>query len=108
MVHIGILQLVGNLVGFFWGLLIGIPGIAYLVISAVVISAGFFWAASSVDRAVRWRHFSIVAAGVAITTLILNSILLQLPISLGYLAFAFAQACFSMGIGVGLANRSGR
>ncbi len=112
LIHIGIVQLVGNIVGAFLGVLIGpypavlIPSI--LIVGTAAVGAVFFWMAASVDRTVRWKHFSLVSVGVAITTVIINSIFLQIPLSLGLLAFAFAQTFLAMGIGVGLANRGGR
>ncbi len=109
--HIGILQFIVNVVGFLAGLLLGAAGsstetiiISLLFIGTVVLSAGFFWAALSVEKVIRWKHLSIVAVGVAITTVIVNSIILQTPLTLLSFAIAFAQSFISMGIGGALAN----
>ena len=115
--HIGILQLIVNLVGFVVGQSVGPtnPGAVFpliLVLGTVVASAFFYWASLRVDRAVRWRQMSIVAVGTAITTVVINSIFLQIQLSLGVfmtlLLFALVQTFVCMGIGVGLANRAGR
>jgi hypothetical protein len=123
LIDIGILQLILNLAGFVIGYSIGaalsgttsvenIFAIVYIVIllvGTILLSIGFFWRALLVDRSVRWKHFSLVAVGVALTTLVINLLILQgVGLGGGALVFAFAQTFVCMGIGVGLANRTGR
>lgn len=104
--HIGILQFIVNLAGFLVGTaIVGTEAsldtilIVVLLIGTIVLSAGFFWVALSVEKAVKWEHMSIVAVGVAITTILINSIILQVPPSLEALALALIQTFVSMGIG---------
>ncbi len=109
--HIGILQLLVNLAGFLMGFVMGMTGasmdtivLSLMVSGMIVLSAGFFWSALSVEKASRWKHLSIVAMGVAITTLILNSIVLSVqPTMISYIA-AFVHTFVSMGIGGFIAN----
>lgn len=123
LIDIGILQLIINVVGYVIGYSIGsaMAGTAsladmmavvftvILVVGTLLLSVGFFWRALLVDRSIRWRHFSFVAVGVALTTLVLNSIFLPgANLNALSLVFAFAQTFICMGIGVGLANRTGR
>jgi len=111
LLHIGILQFVINLIGFIVGLAMGATGatqdtviLTILVIGTIVASAGFFWSALVVDKVVRWKHLALVAVGVAITTLIINSILLETPITVYTVGFALVQTFISMGIGGFVAN----
>lgn len=109
--HIGILQFMLNLVGFILGFGLGMTGasvdtiiVAVLLVGTILLIVGFTWSALSVEGAVRWKHIAAVSVGVAITTLLINSIFLQQPISLLSIVVAFAQSFVSMGIGGVIAN----
>jgi hypothetical protein len=118
-IDIGLLQLVGNLSGLVVGSLIGgaLGGttsfeaimaavqITNLIVGTIVLSAGYFWRGLSVDRSVRWKHFFLVAIGVGVTTVLVNSLILPIPFTFGTLLFALAQSFICMGIGTTLANR---
>jgi len=123
LIDIGILQLILNLVGFVIGFSIGaamggttsaeamvaVALTVIVVVGTILLAVGFFWRALLVDRSVRWKHFSLVAVGVALTTLVLNSIFLPgASLNAVTLVLAFTQTFICMGIGVGLANRTGR
>jgi hypothetical protein len=109
--HIGILQLLVNLAGFLVGFVMGMTGasmatmlLTIIVVGVIVLSAGFFWSALAVEKAGRWKHLSIVAMGVSLTTLIVNAIALQAqPAPIAYIV-AFAHTFVSMGIGGSIAN----
>ncbi|MEI7748370.1 MAG: hypothetical protein WCI81_04775 [Chlorobiaceae bacterium] len=104
--HIGILQFLLNIVGFLVGIIVGATGagtetliLMALFIGTIVLIAGFFWSALSVAKSMIWKYLVVVALGVAITTLIINSIILQIPLSLASLAVALVQNFSCMGIG---------
>ncbi len=104
--QIGILQFVLNIVGFFVGFMMASTGAnqetlmaSALLVGTIALIALFLWAAFSIEKSLLWKHLSVVALGVAITTLLVNSIILQMPISLASLAFALAQSFICMGIG---------
>ena len=103
--HIGILQFLLNIVGFLVGIIVGATGgssdtliLMALFIGTLVLIAGFFWSALSVEKSMLWKYLVVVALGVAITTLIINSIILQIPLSLASLAVALVQNFICMGI----------
>lgn len=109
--QIGILLFIISLAAFLFGIIMGATGasedssiIAWLFTGTIVLSAGFFWAALSIERAIRWQHLVVVAIGVAIISLILNSITLQMPLSLASLVLALIQQFVGMGIGGSIAN----
>lgn len=100
-----------NIAGVLVGIIIGATGasqdtliLSALFIGTIALIAGFFWSALSVEKSVIWRHLVFVAIGVAITTLILNSIILEMPLSLASLAVALVQNFTCMGIGGFIAN----
>ena len=104
--HIGILQFLLNIVGFLVGIIVGATGggtetliLMALFIGTIVLIAGFFWSALSIEKSMLWKYLVVVALGVAITTLIINSIILQIPLSLASLAVALVQNFLCMGIG---------
>jgi len=104
--QIGILQFVLNIVGFCVGFLMVSTGAnqetllaSALLVGTIALIALFFWAALSLDKSLLWKHLAVVALGVAITTLLVNSIILQMPISLASLGFALVQSFACMGIG---------
>ena len=110
--QVGILQLVINLVAFIVGMTMGAseatPGqilVAILFIGTILLIAGFVWASLAVDRAIMWKHLAVVAVSVAIVTVILNAIILQMPLSLVVFIGALVQTFISMGIGGAIANR---
>lgn len=110
--HIGILQFALNIVGFILGFSMGTTGasidsiiVAVLIIGTILLIVGFIWSALLVEKSIRWKHLFAVAIGVVITTLVINSIFLQAPISLANLLFAFAQSFASMGVGGYIANK---
>ncbi len=108
--HIGIIQFIVNLSGFLVGSIFG-PTPAFVVaqflFGSIVAIAGFCWAALQVQKTVRWNHLILVAIGVSISTLIVNSILfgsiLPLFTPAAYM-FAFAQAFLTMILGGFVAN----
>jgi hypothetical protein len=110
--QIGILQLVINLVGLIVGFAMGTVGgtmegalVAILFIGTLLLIAGFVWVGLSVRRAVRWRHMITVAIGVAVITVVINAIILQIPLTMLAFVFAMAQTFISMGIGGAIANK---
>jgi hypothetical protein len=109
--HVGIIQFILNIVGFIIGYSMGATGasqesilVGVILIGTIVLIAGFFWSGLTVDKPLRWKHLAIVAAGVGITTLVINSIILQQPITLLGIGFAIVQNSVSMGIGGLIAN----
>ena len=110
--QVGILQLAINLVAVIVGFSMGSVGanieevlVAILFIGTLLLIAGFVWVALSVSRAVRWRHMIAVAVGVAVVTVVINAIFMQIPLSGLALVVALAQAFISMGIGGAIANK---
>lgn len=110
--QVGILQFVLNLIGFGLGLAMGASGaefeqflVAVLFLGTVLLIAGFAWISLKLERATMWKHLAAVALGVAIVTVVLNSIVLQVPFTITALLFALAQTFISMGIGGAIANR---
>ncbi len=104
--HIGILQFLLNSVGFLVGIIVAATGassdtliLMALFIGTILLIAGFFWSALSVEKSMLWKYLVVVALGIAITTLIINSIILQIPLSLASLAVALLQNFSCMGIG---------
>lgn len=107
--QIGIIQLIGNLMGFILGLVmynasIGAFILTLLIVGTIVLTGCFFWAGMLVNRAIRWKHLTYVAVGVAITTLVVNSLLLQMPVQAAHIIVAFLQTFTAMGIGGLFAN----
>jgi len=110
--HIGILQFILNIVGFLLGLGMGLTGasfesilVAVLFVGTILLSIGFAWSGQKVPKAFRWQHLSWIAIGVAITTLLINSIFMQTPITGLAIVVAFLQSFISMGIGGFVANQ---
>lgn len=110
--QVGVLQLALNLVGFIVGIAMGTVGanmegtlVAIFFIGTLLLIAGFVWVALSVSRAVRWRHMIMVALGVAVITVMINAIILQIPLTMLALVFAVTQTFISMGIGGAIANK---
>jgi len=86
--HVGILQLCLNLVGLLVGVTLGLAGsdeniliAAILLVGTIVLAIGFWISGSLVNRSIRWTHLVYVAIGTLITTLFLNSLLLQQPLT---------------------------
>ena len=110
--QVGILQLALNLVGFIVGIAMGTVGanieeivVAILFIGTLLLIAGFVWVALSIGGAVSWRHMITVALGVAVITVLINAIILQVPLTILALVIAVAQTFISMGIGGAIANK---
>ncbi len=102
LIHIGILQLIGNIVGLFIGLIWGSSSLGsflalLLVFGTFALTICFAWSGTRVSRVVR-------SIGVAIITLLSNSLILQHPISLLAVIIACLQTFGSMGIGGAIAN----
>ena len=112
LIHIGMIQFMVNLSGFVLGNMFG-PTQTYFVlqlfIGTAVGIAAFRWSALQIERASRWKHLVIVAIGVAITTLIVNSLMMGTALFLfmpsSYM-FALAQSFFAMAVGGYLADKS--
>ena len=109
--HIGILQFILNIIGFIVGYSMGASGatqesilVSVILIGTIVLIAGFFWSGLTVEKSLRWKHLALVAVGVGITTLVVNSIILQQPITLLGIGFAILQNSVSMAIGGLIAN----
>jgi len=105
--HIGVLQLVGNIIGFISGVLMAgsdIATIIYVVtiLGTIGLSVGFYWIAKSIELTSRWTHLVIVAIGTGITTFSINYVVFSavgLIISVEQLPLALIQPFVSMGIG---------
>ncbi len=110
LIHIGVLQLVLNFVGFILGFTFAATGQyndlvpLILLVGTIGLIVGFAWAGARVNKAVRWKHLLYVAIGVAIVTLVTNSLILQAPITGLALIFAFFQTFVAMGIGGAIAS----
>jgi hypothetical protein len=119
LIHIGILQLVGNIVGVITGFFGGALGFS----EGLLLLALFFFGTVTeiimflifglrVERPLRWRHLTYVALGTIPLTLVVNALAYALQgrtlyTSLaevfGAIVFATFQTFLSMGIGGGLA-----
>lgn len=105
--HIGVLQLVGNIIGFISGIFMAgsdISTIIYVVtiLGTIGLSVGFYWIAKSIEAATRWTHLVFIAIGTGITTFSVNYIVFSavgLTISVEQLPLALIQPFVSMGIG---------
>ncbi len=102
---------VANLAGLTLGFTMGAAGadlyeilLAIAFLGTVLLIAGFLWAALQVERAVVWKHLTIVAFGVAVTTVVINAIILQMPLMAVNFIVALVQTFISMGIGGAIAN----
>ena len=110
LIQVGVLQLVLNLVGFIIGFAYGAAGIvdpaayigAILIVGTIIAIIGFAIIGRRVSKTFRWKHLIYVAIGVSITTLVINSLFLQ--ITTAAIIFAFIQTFFAMGIGGVIAN----
>jgi hypothetical protein len=121
LLHIGILQLVVNVVGLIIGIAVGALvgtsdlGLFYILLfffGTLAAATMFFIFGLRVDRAVRWRHLSLVALGTIPLTLLVNALGLAASGQTVYssaaafvvaVIVAFCQTFLSMGIGGGLA-----
>ncbi len=119
LIHIGILQLVVNIVGLVTGVFVGVldfgTGLEVLslfFVGTVMASAMFLIFGLRVEKAHRWRHLTYVALGTIPLTLVVNALAyalrgLTLYTSLAEIILAIIFATFqtflSMGIGGGLA-----
>ncbi len=108
--HIGILQLVGNGLGYILGMILpfftqDFSSIltALQILGTIGLSVGFYWIALPLDKSIRWNHLIIVAIGTAITTFAINSFVLSTVLDVTVpaeaLPLAFIQPFISMGIG---------
>jgi hypothetical protein len=110
LIHIGILQLIVNVVGFVIGFILGAAGQVNALIPAILffgtiaLIIGFVWVGTRVNKAFRWKHLIYVAIGVAIITVLINALILQTSITAAALIFAFIQTFIAMGIGGAIAN----
>jgi hypothetical protein len=110
LIHIGILQLVVNVVGFVIGFILGVMGQVNAILPMILLFGtlsliiGFIWVAMRVNKAFRWKHLNYVAIGVAIMTVIVNALILQTSITGAALIFALIQTFFAMSIGGVIAN----
>lgn len=112
--HIGILQLVVNVVGVIVGVLVrlAVPQqdflgafIAVQLLLGTLVMIGFFVLFGlRVPRALMWRHLSVVALGTAVLTLLVNSVFALTAEFLNPAADAFAlfQSFLAMGLGGGI------
>ncbi|MGO8946488.1 MAG: hypothetical protein ACLQUY_02250 [Ktedonobacterales bacterium] len=119
LVHIGILQLVVNIVGLVIGIFLGAVGasegvsVLFLFLFGTLAAAiVFFIFGLRVERAVRWRHLTYVVLGTVPLTLLVNALFYAaankpLYTTVGQFIFAvivaFFQTFLAMGIGGGLA-----
>jgi len=105
LIHIGVLQLAVNIVGFIIGFTLGVIGQPdallplILLFGTLAFIVGFAWVSARVNKAIRWKHLLYVAIGVTIVTVITNSLILQTPITLLVLIGASVQTFLAMGIG---------
>jgi hypothetical protein len=124
LLHIGVFQLVVNVIAFVIGFLLGAllllagqsiqsPGAALLfelvlyVFGTLALIIGFLIIGLRVERSIRWRHMTYVALGLVVTTLIINWLAGILdPSKPGALIVApivaLIQTYFGMGVGGGL------
>ncbi len=121
LIHIGVIQFMANVVGLILGLVIGITGqidtmtpesfiLIILVAGSCVLIVSFAISGAKVNRVYRWQHLFYVALGVAISTLLVNYLILNSLLNLGVpfdfssLVVASVQTFVCMGIGGALAN----
>jgi hypothetical protein len=124
LMHVGIFQLIVNVVGFIIGFTIGFALVSSgqsldsagsqllillvtIVFGTIALMIGFLVIGLRVERATRWLHLTYVALGIVVTTLLLNWLVGVLrPTSVSGLVaaviFALVQTFVGMGIGGGL------
>ncbi len=102
--QVGVVQALANIVGVALGFALVASGssmqsvwLTTLVVGSLLLTGGFFWSALTVERALRFRHLSLMAAGVAVSTLminiIMNAVFFQEPVMLlGQAAAAAVQS----------------
>ena len=66
LIHIGIIQLVANVMGLIIGLVLGSNGASIdttivwlLVVGTIILIASFYLSGISVDRAIMWKHLTL-------------------------------------------------
>jgi len=124
LMHVGIFQLIVNVVAFIIGFAIGLAlvssgqsvdsqssqllvALVTFVFGTIALLIGFLVIGLRVERATRWVHLTYVALGIVVTTLLINWLVGVLrPTSVAALVaaviFALAQTFIGMGIGGGL------
>ncbi|HLZ59755.1 MAG TPA: hypothetical protein VKR06_22630 [Ktedonosporobacter sp.] len=121
LIHVGVIQLLANVVGFILGLVIGATGqvdtmtpetfmMIILVVGSCLLIIGFAISGAKVSKAYRWQHLFYVALGVLMSTLLVNYLLLnavmhlEVPFDFSSLAVGVLQTFGCMGIGGAIAN----
>lgn len=120
LIHVAVLQFLGNIVGLLTGLSIGLLSVSIglnatsraalislliLLLGTATLIIGFFIIGLRVDPAIRWRHLFYVAIGTGIATIVVNLVVgyrpgnaLELFVAI---IVAFVQGFIAMGIGGG-------
>jgi MFS family permease len=126
LIHVGVIQLIANIAGFIIGALVGSAMLqdptatledamdsfilVALIVGSILLIVCFAVSGSKVDRAHRWQHLFFVAAGVMVSTLLINYFLLNtvmgadLPLDFQTLAVSAIQPFVCMVIGGWIAD----
>lgn len=110
--HIAILQFAVNFLGFLVGRAIIMTGasgeamiVPILVSGFAIWCVGLTWSGMAVDKTVRQRFLMVVASSAGLITLLLNSLVLQIPLTADSLSQSFAPIFLSMIIANFIADR---
>lgn len=126
LIHVGVIQLIANVAGFIIGVVVGSAMIqdptatledamdsiilVTLIVGSILLIVCFAISGSKVDRAHRWQHLFFVAVGVMVSTLLINSFLLNavmgadLPLDFQTLVVSAIQSFVCMIIGGWIAD----
>jgi hypothetical protein len=105
LIHVGIIQLIGNvmglIIGFFTLRLIGASLDTYMVavfiINTLVLVVCLAWSGTKVDRAIMWKHLTYVSIGVVVVDLLID-ILFGAAINGPIVVGSLIQTFVAMGI----------
>ena len=105
LIHIGIIQLIGNvmglIIGFFtlrlFGASLGTYYSTVFIVNTVVLVVCFIWSGTKVDRAIVWKHLTYVSIGIVIVDLLIDT-LFGAAISGPVVVYTLIQTFVAMGI----------
>ena len=112
LIHVGIVQLVANVIGVILGIVIlglnraslGTYILVDLIFGTFAIIVCFYWFGTKVNRAIMWKHLTYVSIGAVIVTQLID-LLLGGTVSGMTVIIALIQTFFAMGIGGSIAMR---